>query len=58
MSQNTSRLERMLDLHGCVDGGAFVGVELFAGFGAGGVEDSVVIYYIGLGVSYHYGVTV
>lgn len=46
MSQNTCRLERMLDLHGCVDGDAFVGVELFAGFGAGGVEDSVVVYFI------------
>lgn len=44
--QDTGRLERMLDLHGCVDGGAFVGVELFAGFGAGGVEDSVVIYFM------------
>lgn len=52
MSQNTGRLERMLDLHGCIDGGAFVGVELFACFGAGGVEDSVVIYFIVLGISY------
>lgn len=46
MSQNTCRLERMLDLHGCVDGGAFVGVELFACFGAGGEEDFVVIYIL------------
>jgi hypothetical protein len=36
----------MLDLHGGVDGGAFVGVELFAGFGAGGEEDFVVIYIV------------
>ena len=44
MSQDTGRLERMLDLHGCVNGGASVGVELVAGFGAGGEEDFVVIY--------------
>lgn len=43
MSQDACGLERMLDLHGCVDGGAFVGVELFPCFGAGGEEDFVVI---------------
>lgn len=43
VSQNTCRLERVLDLHGCVDGGAFVGIELLACFGAGGEEDSMII---------------
>ena len=43
----------MLDLHGCVDGGPFVGIELLAGFGSGGDKDSVIIYvFESAGVSY------
>lgn len=46
VSQDTRGFERMLDLHGCVDSGASVGVELFACFAAGGEEDFVVIYFL------------